>query len=119
METLVWLVLLLAVPIALAYRRSDLRTATAALGALLLVYTFVGDGGFLWKLILWILFAGLALLNVEHLRRDLITRRIIAVKLRGSRPLAFSRAISAFVFAGLPTTRIFTRRSATASSALP
>src|SRR6185436_13323273 len=28
--------------------------------------------------------------------------RIIAVKLRGSRPFAFSRAISAFVFAGLP-----------------
>jgi acyl-CoA dehydrogenase len=75
----VWLVLLFGVPIALAYRRTDLRTSTAALGALLLVYTFFGDGGFLWKLILWILFAGLAFLNVENLRRDLLTRRVIGI----------------------------------------
>jgi len=77
METLVWAVLLLAVPVALAYRRSDLRTSTASLGILLLVYTILGDGGFLWKLILWVLFAGLALLNIENLRRDMVTRRII------------------------------------------
>jgi acyl-CoA dehydrogenase len=78
METLVWLVLLLAVPVALAYRRTDLRTSTIALGALLIVYTLLGDG-FLWTLLLWILFAGLVLLNVENLRRDLLTRRVIGV----------------------------------------
>ena len=52
-------------------------------------------------------------------RARLWSSRVIAVKLRASRPLAFSRAISAFVFAGLPTTRIFTLRLATAASALP
>jgi acyl-CoA dehydrogenase len=77
METLVWLLILLAVPIALAYRRADLRTATAALGALLIVYTLFGDGGTFWKLILWVLFAGFAFLNIESLRRDLLTRRVI------------------------------------------
>ena len=79
METFVWLVLLLAVPITLAYRRTDLRTSTLVLGALLIVYSLLGDGGFLWKLILWILFAGLAFLNVENLRRDILTRRVIGV----------------------------------------
>jgi acyl-CoA dehydrogenase len=77
METLVWLLLLLAVPIALAYRRTDLRTSTAVLGILLLAYSLLGDGGFLWKALLWILFAGLVALNVEDLRRDLVTRRLI------------------------------------------
>ncbi len=47
------------------------------LGVLLIVYTFLGDGGSFWKLILWVLFAGLAFLNVENLRRDLLTRRVI------------------------------------------
>jgi acyl-CoA dehydrogenase len=77
METLVWLVLLLGVPVTLAYRRMDLRSSTLVLGALLVAYTFLGDGVAFWKLILWVLFAGLAFLNVENLRRDLLTRRVI------------------------------------------
>jgi acyl-CoA dehydrogenase len=77
METLVWLLLLLAVPLALAYRRTDLRTSTAVLGILLLAYSLLGDGAFLWKTILWLLLAGLVALNVESLRRDLVTRRFI------------------------------------------
>ena len=77
METLVWLLLLLTVPIALAYRRTDLRTSTAVLAILLLGYSLLGDGGLLWKAILWILFAGLVALNVEDLRRDVVTRRLI------------------------------------------
>jgi acyl-CoA dehydrogenase len=79
METLVWLLLLLAVPIALAYRRTDLRTSTVVLGVLLLAYSLLGDGALLWKTILWILFACLVTLNVEELRRDLVTRRVIGV----------------------------------------
>jgi acyl-CoA dehydrogenase len=77
METVVWLVLLLGVPITLAYRRMDLRTSTAVLGVLLSVYTILGDGSTFWKLILWVLFAGLVFLNIENLRRDLVTRRMI------------------------------------------
>jgi acyl-CoA dehydrogenase len=76
METLVWLLLLIGVPLALAYRRVDLKTSTAALGVLLLAYTWLGNGGFIWKTILWIGFAALLSLNVEGLRRDNLTRRL-------------------------------------------
>ncbi|HEY8520372.1 MAG TPA: acyl-CoA dehydrogenase [Gammaproteobacteria bacterium] len=79
METLLWLLVLIGAPLALAYRRTDLRTSTIVLGALLVAYTLLGDGGFLWKLLLWIAFAGLAVLNAESFRRETITRRLLAV----------------------------------------
>ena len=47
------------------------------------------------------------------------SRRVIAVKRPGSRSLALAWAISAFVFAGLPTTRILTSRLALRDSASP
>ena len=49
MGTLVWLVLLIGVSLTLAYRRTDLRTSTIVLGALLVAYLLFGDGGFLWN----------------------------------------------------------------------
>lgn len=76
MATLFWLVLLVGTPLALAYRRTDLRTATVILGALLIAFTLFGGGGFLLKLLLWISYAGLLLLNAESLRRDFVTRRL-------------------------------------------
>jgi acyl-CoA dehydrogenase len=79
MDTLLWLVILVAAPITVAYRRTDLRTSTAILGALLVVYTLFGNGGLSWIIILWLLLAGLAFLNVESLRRDQLTRRVIDV----------------------------------------
>jgi acyl-CoA dehydrogenase len=79
MGTLIWLVLLLGVPLTLAYRRTDLRTSTIVLGGLLVVYTLLGDGGLIWNAILWVAFALLLLLNVESLRRDNVTRRLLAV----------------------------------------
>jgi acyl-CoA dehydrogenase len=79
METLVWLVLFLAVPIALAYRRTDLVASTLILCALLLIYTLVGGGGVLWKTGLWIVFAAFASLNAEPWRREQVTRRLIDV----------------------------------------
>jgi acyl-CoA dehydrogenase len=79
MATLVWLALLIGVPLTIAYRRSDLRTATLILGALLVVYTVFGTGGAVWVAVLWVLFALLALLNVEALRRDNLTRRLLGV----------------------------------------
>src|SRR5690606_13989826 len=78
MEALFWLLVLVATPVALAYRRTDLKTSTAVLGAVLLAYTFLGDGWFV-KLALWIAFAALALMNAESLRRDLLTRRMLAI----------------------------------------
>jgi acyl-CoA dehydrogenase len=79
MGTLIWLVLLVGVPLALAYRRTDLRTATIALGALVLAYWLFGSGGFILKTLLIAAFAVLALLNVETLRRDNVTRRLFAI----------------------------------------
>ena len=79
METLFWLVLLIGAPVALAYRRTDLRTTTAALAALLIAYTLFGDGGFLWTLLLWLLLGGLLALNSESLRRTYVSRRLLNV----------------------------------------
>jgi len=56
MGTLIWLVLLVGTLLTLAYRRTDLRTATVVLGALLVAYLLFGSGGFLWKLLLIALF---------------------------------------------------------------
>src|SRR5262245_45843279 len=79
MGTLIWLVLLVGTPLTLAYRRTDLKTATIVLGALLLAYLLFGGGGFLWKLLLIALFASFALLNVEQFRRDNVTRRLFGI----------------------------------------
>ena len=79
METIVWLVLFLAVPIGLAYRRTDLLTSTLVLGALLAIYSVVGYGGFAWKTLLWIVFAAFASLNAQIWRREQVTRRFIDV----------------------------------------
>jgi acyl-CoA dehydrogenase len=79
MGTLIWLVLLIGTLLTLAYRRTDLRTATIVLGALLLAYLLFGGGGFLWMLLLIALFALFAFLNVEQIRRDNVTRRLFAL----------------------------------------
>ena len=65
MGTLIWLVLLTAALLTLAYRRTDLKTSTIVLGALLVAYLLFGDGGFLWNTLLLALFVLFALLNVE------------------------------------------------------
>jgi len=79
MATVIWLVLLLGVLLALAYRRTDLKTATAVLGALLVAYWLFGDGGALWNVVLLVAFVLLALLNVESVRRDNVTRRLFGI----------------------------------------
>ncbi len=70
---LTWTVALAAVPITLAYRRSDLPTATLILGFALVVYSLFGVGWLAWKLVLWTLFAGLLVLNSLNFRRERIT----------------------------------------------
>src|SRR5687768_12768500 len=79
MGTLIWLVLLIGTLLTLAYRRTDLKTATIVLGALLLAYVLFGDGGFVWKLLLIAMFVAVALLNVEQFRRDNLTRRLLGI----------------------------------------
>jgi acyl-CoA dehydrogenase len=79
METLIWLVLLIGVLLTLAYRRTDLRTSMVVLGALLVVYWLFGDGGGLWNALLLVVFILFALLNVESIRRDNVTRRLFSL----------------------------------------
>ena len=85
METLFWLIAILGTSLALAYRRVDLKTSTAALGALLVAYTVLSDGSAFMVIVLWLAFAALALLNVESLRRERISARVLEV-FRGMLP---------------------------------
>ena len=73
-----WLTVFISGAIALAYQRTDLRRSTAILGGLLLAYTFFGDGGFFWLLLLWLLFAVMVALNYDDFRRDRIVRPMLA-----------------------------------------
>jgi acyl-CoA dehydrogenase len=76
MGTIFWLVVLLATPIALAYRRTPLASATGILAIVLILYTvFTGLGW--WTLVLWLLFAVIGALNLIDLRRDVLTRPLL------------------------------------------
>jgi acyl-CoA dehydrogenase len=70
---LIWMLALGAVALTLAYRRVDLPTATLLLGFVLVVYSLFGAGWLIWKLLLWIAFAGLLALNSINFRRERIT----------------------------------------------
>ncbi|MGB1582006.1 MAG: acyl-CoA dehydrogenase, partial [Nevskiales bacterium] len=78
MSTLFWLAVFFVAGITLAYQRTTLKTATITLGIVLAVYSLFGGGGFLWDAFWWLVFGGIAaVLNVESLRRDLITQRAL------------------------------------------
>ncbi|MEE4186151.1 MAG: acyl-CoA dehydrogenase [Gammaproteobacteria bacterium] len=76
---LILLALFAAVPITMAYRRTDLGTATLAIGGALLVYSLFGYGPWLWFLLLWVLLAGMVLLNFQGLRRSVLTARLFGL----------------------------------------
>jgi acyl-CoA dehydrogenase len=78
-STLFWFLLLFGGAITLAYRRVSLGRSTALAGAALLAYSLFGGGGWLWTLLLWVLFAGLVALNVTDLRRERITRPLLGM----------------------------------------
>ncbi len=73
---LIWLLAFLSVPVSMAYRRADLRSATLAIGAALVVYSMIGAAPFIWFLLLWVLFGVLVALNFEDFRRENITARL-------------------------------------------
>ncbi len=69
----------------LAYRRLSLLTFTVTFTVLLAAYTWLGASGApagLWKGFLWLLLAGLWLLNVRPLRKAAITRPFMKAYLR-------------------------------------
>jgi acyl-CoA dehydrogenase len=83
--------LLIAAALFLAYRRLSLLAFTVTFTVLLLAYTFLGAAGApagVWKGFLWLLLAGLWLLNVRPLRKALITRPFMKEYLRLLPPMS-------------------------------
>jgi len=70
--TLFWLTVILGTCLTLAYHRIELKIATAAVGAVVIAYTLLGESA-LWAVVLWLAFAPLAALNIESLRREHLT----------------------------------------------
>tara|TARA_Y100001970_G_scaffold94262_1_gene118829 strand:+ start:2707 stop:5073 length:2367 start_codon:yes stop_codon:yes gene_type:complete len=57
----------------------ELRKATLSAGALLVVYTLIGDPSTIYISILWILFGLLVSLNIPEIRRNYITKRVLDI----------------------------------------
>ncbi len=79
MSSLVWFLLFLVGALILAYQRVSLLTATVAYGAALFIYALAGDGSLAWMIVLWLVLAGLVLLNIDAIRIRFITRPFLRV----------------------------------------
>ncbi|CAN5139606.1 acyl-CoA dehydrogenase FadE [soil metagenome] len=77
MEALLWFLLFLGGIGALAYHRVSLQTSTIAIGLGLVAYTIFGDGHILWLILLWSLFGGLAILNLDGFRRRTVSQPLL------------------------------------------
>jgi acyl-CoA dehydrogenase len=77
--SLFWLLLFVGGGIFLAYQRIDLRTSTVATGIALAAYTVFGDGAWWWLIILWLLFGAMVIPNLVEVRREKITRPLLAI----------------------------------------
>jgi acyl-CoA dehydrogenase len=81
-----WITLVfIAAILFLAYKRMPLLTFTVTFTVLLAAYTILGAGGApagVWKSFLWLLVAGLWLLNLRPLRKALITRPFMKAYLK-------------------------------------
>ena len=78
MSIVFWLVLFIGSVLGLAYQRAGLRRSTVLLGVLVFAYLFFGGGPLVWKLLLVVLWAGFAALGIDDLRREHITRPLLA-----------------------------------------
>jgi acyl-CoA dehydrogenase len=90
MGAIITLVFLAAV-LYLAYRRLSLLAFTATFTALLIAYTLLGASGTpagAWKGFLWLLLAGLWLLNLRPLRKAIITRPFMRAYLKLLPPMS-------------------------------
>ena len=77
--SLFWALLFFGGGIFLAYQRIDLRTSTIATGITLAVYTVFGSGSWWWLIILWVLFGLMVVPNLVEVRREKITKPLLAV----------------------------------------
>ncbi len=69
-----WFLLFFGGALVLAYQRVSLMTATLAYGGALLLYTWFGSASLIWLLVLWLVLAGLVLLNLDSIRIRFISR---------------------------------------------
>ena len=76
---LFWALLFLGGGIFLAYQRIDLRTSTIATGVALAAFTVFGSGAWWWLIILWVLFGLMVVPNLIEVRREKITKPLLAV----------------------------------------
>ncbi len=79
MSFIFWFLLFVAGGLTLAYRRVSLAASTTAAGIALIAYSVAGDPPLLWALILWVVFGLMAALNFTDLRRQKITRPLLAM----------------------------------------
>mgnify|MGYP001818891979 FL=1 len=80
--SLFWFLLIFGGAIYLAYQRIDLTTSTIAAGVIVLaysVYAIAGDGSLLGMLLLWLGLAVVIVPNLIEVRREKITRPLLAV----------------------------------------
>ena len=77
LTVLFWLLLFVGGAIFLAYRRTDLKTATIAAAGAVIAYLIFGNGGFLWGLVLLAVVGAMALLNLDEFRRENITQPLL------------------------------------------
>lgn len=75
----IWQLAIICIALALAYRRVDLKTSTIILGFTLLAFSLLGVGYWWWKLLLWVVFAGLVSLNIPGFRKQTITAPLLKV----------------------------------------
>ncbi|NNF52116.1 MAG: acyl-CoA dehydrogenase [Gammaproteobacteria bacterium] len=79
LTSLLWFLLFFGGALALAYHRIDLRRATIYFGAAVLAYLVLGSGGWLIKLPLVLILAGLIALNLDEQRQSRITAPLLKV----------------------------------------
>lgn len=77
--SLFWFLAFALTALTVAYRRTDLATSTLGLLILLILYTLLGDGGWLWLILLWVVMAGLVGLNFPGFRRARITGPLLDI----------------------------------------
>jgi acyl-CoA dehydrogenase len=74
-----WFVLFFGGGILLAYRRIDFLTSTVAAGVAVVAYVFLGDGHWLWKLVLIAVFGVMLIPNLIEFRREKLTKPLLAI----------------------------------------
>ena len=74
MASFLWFALFVGGALVLAYQRASLLTATVSYGAALLLYSWFGHASLAWLIVLWLVLAGMVLLNLDPFRLRVITR---------------------------------------------